>query len=401
MEGGPAMSQPQIAVIVSSFERPQHLSRVLASIAAQQGAGAFEVAVTDDGSRDETASVVRKFAASVPFPVHFTTHPHDGFQLARCRNEGVRATTAPYLLFLDGDCLIPPDHLRMHLDRRRPNTVQAGYCAHLDQATSERITEHDIRRGDFAGWITLKARYKLAAKHAKAWFYNAIGDASRPKLYGGNIGVARADYERINGYDENFRGWGCEDDDLRLRLRRAGMGVQSILRWTHTFHLWHPKAPSAPSTWREGANVDYLQRPVRLTRCLAGLEKRRLQDVAVQAIGRRPPREVTDRLLPLWCRVAMASRKRPDEPAEIEIAFTPSGGHFSSAADCRVLIVPRGTQPAKALAERADLIFSTADVPGIDAGRCFALSSLDGILRRHLGAQRTLAADSGRAARAA
>ena len=39
----------------------------------------------------------------------------------------------------------------------------------------------------------------------------------------------RADYERVNGYDENFVGWGCEDDDLRLRLRHAGVRIESIL----------------------------------------------------------------------------------------------------------------------------------------------------------------------------
>ena len=136
------MAQPEIAVLVSSYQRPGHLRRVLASIAGQKGVrGAFEVVATDDGSQDETASMVRRFAASVSFPVRFTTHPHDGFQLARCRNEGVAASTAPYLLFLDGDCLIPPDHLRTHLERRRAGYAMAGYYVHLDQATSERITD--------------------------------------------------------------------------------------------------------------------------------------------------------------------------------------------------------------------------------------------------------------------
>src|SRR5262245_15146495 len=119
------MARPEIAVLISSFERPAHLRRALASIAAQKGLrGSLEVVVTDDGSRDETPKIVREFAASVPFPVRMTTHPHDGFQLARCRNEGVAASTADYLLFLDGDCIIPPDHLKIHLDRRRENTVQ-------------------------------------------------------------------------------------------------------------------------------------------------------------------------------------------------------------------------------------------------------------------------------------
>src|SRR3954470_19555788 len=101
------MPQPEITILVSTFERPRHVRRVLASIAAQRGvAGALEVVVTDDGSRDDTARLVRQFAASASFPVRFVTHPHDGFHISRCRNEGVAASTAPYLLFLDGDCVI-------------------------------------------------------------------------------------------------------------------------------------------------------------------------------------------------------------------------------------------------------------------------------------------------------
>ncbi len=71
------MSTPDIAVLVSSFERPQHLLRVLHSIVQQVGVdGQFEVVVTDDGSTDETPDIVREFAASAAFPVGFTTHLH-------------------------------------------------------------------------------------------------------------------------------------------------------------------------------------------------------------------------------------------------------------------------------------------------------------------------------------
>lgn len=380
------MSLPEIAIVVSTFERPAHLRRVLVSIAAQRGVnGAMEVVVADDGSRDQTRQVVRQFAASVRFPVRFTTHPHDGFQLAKSRNQGAAASRAPYLLFLDGDCLIPPDHVRIHLDRRRERAVQAGYCTHLGREVSERISDEEILRGDFSRWDDWRSRWKLAAMHLKARFYNAVADPTRPKLFGGNIGIARADLERVNGYDENFRSWGCEDDDLRLRLRAAGVGIESILWRTHTYHLWHPKTPSAPRTWSEGANVDYLQRPVRLTRCLAGLEKRRLQDLAVRIVGRRPPREALDRLLPLWCRVAASRQEAADQPPEVELAFAAGGGQFTAAADCRVLIVPRGTRAESELVREADLIFADKDLPGVLPGRCLAVESLDGILRRHLG----------------
>jgi glycosyltransferase involved in cell wall biosynthesis len=379
------MPKPEIAVLVSSFERPGHLRRVLASIAAQRGVGgALEVVVTDDGSRDETPQLVRRFAASVGFPVRFTTHPHDGFQLSRCRNEGVRASTAPYLLFLDGDCILPPDHLRVHLDRRRAGYAMAGYYIYLSQEISEQISDDDVREARYLSHITASQRMQIGWRHLRASYYSLIGDPRRPKLLGGNLGIARADYERVNGYDENFQGWGCEDDDLRLRLRAGGVNVASIAWWTNTYHLWHPKTPSAPATWRAGANVDYFERPLRLTRCLAGINKRRLQDLQIRIVGQRPPKDLIDKL-PLWCRVAAASNHRSATTPEIEIAFAGGSGQFSDGCNCRLLVVPRGQTVSANLARAASLIFSDTSIPGEKSDRCFKLREFDTTLQRQLG----------------
>lgn len=381
------MTQPEIAVLVSSFERPGHLRRVLASIAAQRGiGGALEVVVTDDGSRDETPRLVRRFANSVGFPVRFTTHPHDGFQLARCRNEGVEASTAPYLLFLDGDCIIPPDHLRIHLDRRRENYVMAGYPIHLNEAISENISEAEVRDASYLARVSLQKKLAMRWRHLRALGYSLIGHATRPKLLGGNLGIARADYERINGYDENFRGWGCEDDDLRMRLRASGVKVASIAWWTNTYHLWHPKTPSAPATWRAGANVEYLHRPLRLTRPLAGMAKRRLQDLQIKFAGHPPAPEVLNRHLPLWCRVALATPRDVTEQPEIEIAFAGRGGQFSNRGHCQLLIVPAGQAATRDQLRQADLIFSDQPLSDVPTSRHYRLHQLDVTLQQQLGA---------------
>ena len=117
----------------------------------------------------------------------------------------------------------------------------------------------------------------------------------------------------------------------------------------------------------------------------------------MQLVGRRPPREITDKLLPAWCRAALAARQAAlaatrgasSQPAEVEVAFAPDGGHFSQSADCRVLIVPRGAVVSSDLARRADLIFAESEVPGVPPARLYPLGSLDAILRRQLGAPRT------------
>lgn len=264
-----------IAVIVSTYQRPEHLRRCLASLEAQEGvAGRFEVVVTDDGSRDETLRLIATTARRVDFPLSFTTHEHAGFCLARCRNEGAAASTAPYLLFTDGDCILPRDHLRHHLAIRRPGWVVGGDCIRLDAKTSFRIDVDAIHGGDIARFVPRAEAWRIRLKGLRAKAYEWARVPMRPRLSGNNIAVWRDDFERVNGFDECFVGWGLEDRDLQCRLERLGMRVTSILLATAPIHLWHPAPASFARNGVGTPNLAYYrairQRP---TFCVDGLVK--------------------------------------------------------------------------------------------------------------------------------
>ncbi len=375
---GDSQETPDLSIIVSTYQRPEHLRRVLASIATQRGHDArLEVVVADDGSTDHTPEVVRKFAESAPFPVHFTTAVHDGFRAAANRNRGVAASSAPYLLFLDGDCLIPPDHVAKHLAARRSHVAFTGYCIHLDQAATERIRLEDVAAGRFVQLASWTERFKLWKMAWKASFYALMKHPTRPKLLSGNVGIAREDFERVNGFDEAFAGWGGEDDDLGTRLRGAGVRIESILHATCTYHLWHPKSPSAPDTWRAGANIEYLHRRSKLIRCANGLRKRQRQDVRVYIREAVHLQEVSRSLAAsLDCCTVVDSR----ESADVEIVFAPGDIDFSSQACVKVLAALETTPKAIAACRRADLVLCDHPLPRDLAARVFPLSGLESAL---------------------
>jgi glycosyltransferase involved in cell wall biosynthesis len=274
-----------IAVLVSTFERPGNLVRCLASIEAQRGvSGRFEVVVTDDGSKDDSLEIAAAIARRVAFPLRITTHHHNGFRLARCRNEGVAASTAPYLLFTDGDCVLPPDHLRIHLEARRANSVVGSDCIRLDEATSASIDIDMIRRGEIDSLIPLREKSRIRRKAIRAKLYEWGRVAMRPRLSGNNIALWRKDFERINGFDERFVGWGFEDRDLQDRLERAGLRVRSILWQAATIHLWHQPDPTFVRNGAGTANRSFFETEHRPVYCVEGLTKAGADDRADRSL---------------------------------------------------------------------------------------------------------------------
>jgi hypothetical protein len=196
-------------------------------------------------------------------------------------------------------------------------------------------------------------------------------------MYSGDMSLWREDFERINGFDENFKGWGGEDDDLRLRLRAAGVRIRSILRWTRSYHLWHPPTVTRPERIEEGRNMAYLERQLRLTQCANGLVKRTLADLRVQLAGTPTCWDTVCRLLPAeWREVRPKSSAKPD----VEILFSPGKGRFSGRADCRVLIVLEDSHRAAALRADAQVVIQRPTVAGYDAWIEHAREQLTAVL---------------------
>ena len=251
-----------------------------------------------------------------------------------------------------------------------------GDCYRIDKDLSETLSEEGARQGEFLNWYVNGEHERLARQHRKARLYGFLRHPRKPKLVGNNFGVWRSDFERVNGFDENFRGWGQEDDDLGLRLRRAGVRLVSILGWTRSYHLWHPRDPSTTVDWHAGINVPYFLRTRRLTRCRNGMVKRGIADLAIQVVGRPA---APDRVAELWRRAGVPlPASNPDAIAgqsspEIEILVLPGEGHFSGRAELQMLVTLDGASLAPRLLRQANLVVSPRRIVGLESPRQFAL----------------------------
>jgi glycosyltransferase involved in cell wall biosynthesis len=283
---------PELSVILSTHERPDALAVSLEGVrAAAAGAGELEVVVADDGSGPETAEVVRRFGASADFPVGHVRQEHHGFRLAASRNGAVRAARGEVLVFVDGDCILRPDALRLHRERCRPLRAHTGARQMLEPQETSGLLERALEPWtyDFALVETmLRERRRLRRLYFANLFYRFFHLKPRPKLAAANCAVHRSDFAAVNGFDERFIGWGYEDDDLARRLRRRGVRIIDGTLDCLALHLFHQIHPSHRPSARGTENDRYFHQNRFLTRCRRGLERRPLESLRYEVLGEPP-----------------------------------------------------------------------------------------------------------------
>ena len=232
------------AVIVTTYNRPDALSAVLEGYAAQRGA-AFELLIADDGSTDDTRSIVEQYSAQSPFPVRHTWQENRGFRAGAARNRTLAQTAAEYIIFSDGDCVPPPYFVQRHLSLAQPGCFLAGNRILLSaDFTREVLRKHlPIHRWSAARWLAAWVRRDvnraLPLVHAPDGAWRTRDPTRWEGVKTCNFSAWRADLERVNGFDERYSGWGLEDSDLVIRLLHAGIRHKSARFAAPVFHLWH------------------------------------------------------------------------------------------------------------------------------------------------------------------
>ena len=276
-----------ISVILSTYNRPDALRVVLRAYDAVEEVD-FEVVVADDGSTSETADVIREVGKAVRYPLRHARHDDSGFRLAAARNLGVRAAVGEVLLFTDGDCVPFPDSLVAHKYSCRPGWASAGARLLLGaENTSDVLAVGECLPERFRR-DRQSIRRRLRRARLKNRMYRLTRLKVRPKLTTANAAVHRDDFERVNGFDERFEGWGYEDEDLARRLRRIGVRTADSTVESVMLHLFHPVHTSHRPNARGSGNYRYYRRNVFLTRAVRGLKPRSFEGLKIQLHGKVP-----------------------------------------------------------------------------------------------------------------
>lgn len=229
-------AETSIAVIVSTYNAPGYLQRVLEGYRAQSRYP-DELIVADDGSTCETAKVVEEFAKVAPFPVRHVWHEDQGFRLAEIRNRAVTAARADYLIFTDGDCIPHPRFVEDHGRALATGCFVTGKRMLVSKRLSPTFVWRDLASGVRAflcGGIS-------GGHHLLRLPWLVLPRRDIRGLRGCNMAMFRCDLVAVNGFNEQIVGWGREDSELVARLLAYGLCRREPPFSAMVFHLWHPE----------------------------------------------------------------------------------------------------------------------------------------------------------------
>lgn len=261
------MISSRVAVIVTTYNRPKALCWVLSGL-AQQTLKPGLIVVADDGSQDSTRTAIDRIRlnwqtiGSLPKLVH-VWQADEGFRAARIRNRAVahclshESQRPDHLIFIDGDCIPLPNFVAEHSkligtpDQRL--TIAGGRTLFSEELTYqlEQESETEIFSNYSKRFLVLQLlKWRIQGRLNRILPLLTLPISSlrlsSPLKWQSfrtcNVSLWTSDLIAVNGFNEDFVGWGFEDSDLAIRLIRAGIRVKSGRFATNVLHLWHPES---------------------------------------------------------------------------------------------------------------------------------------------------------------
>lgn len=257
------MNKEKISVIVTLYNRLEYARNMILSL-INQTLMIDELIFADDGSKEDVADVIKDLIDKCPFEIKCVYQEDIGFRLARSRNNGVRIATGEFLIFLDQDVIMPDDFIEKIYNVRKKKRIisSRGYLTTKEQKEKiekiilegynyKKIYHYIFNKEDNKGFK------KLIKKDILYRILHKLKLRSRgTKMVGLMFALYKEDYININGFDDNYKGWGKEDDDFGNRFFKYGGEVYPISLSMYLLHMYH----SFSLTKNDSPNEDYYQR---------------------------------------------------------------------------------------------------------------------------------------------
>ena len=205
-------TQLSISVVIPAYNAARTIAPCVEACLAQDYP-TVEIIVVDDGSTDDTASIVQRY------PVRYLRQDNAG--PATARNRGWRAATGEIICFTDSDCVPARDWVSRLVGGYTAQEI-AGVGGTYGIANSDRLLATCVHE-------------EIVQRHLQMPRYvNYLGSF--------NVSYRRCVLEEVGGFDESYRTASGEDNDLAYRVIKRGHKLvftqEASVAHYHPTHLW-------------------------------------------------------------------------------------------------------------------------------------------------------------------
>ncbi|HLD58182.1 MAG TPA: glycosyltransferase [archaeon] len=202
------------SVIIPAYNAEKTIAECLSAL-QKQSFRDFETIVVDDGSKDATSEIVKKFRG-----VKLLQEKNSG--PATARNLGAKNAKGEIIVFIDSDCIAEKDFLGEMLapfSDKKIVGVQGKYKSRQKEFFA-RLTQLEIEQ-----------RHEKMARSRFIDFMGSYAAAYRKKIFG-----------KMKGFDTSFPIASGEDADLSFRISKAGnkmvFAEKAIVWHFHPASFW-------------------------------------------------------------------------------------------------------------------------------------------------------------------
>ena len=154
-------------------------------------------------------------------------------------------TDAEYIIFTDGDCVPSSNFVKSHRVYSERHYFLAGNRILLSESFTNEVIKNKVLLNNFCftDWVAHYLRGNVNRLFPLMVLRGGRVRKFCARRWKGvmtsNFSLWREDFEKVNGLDELYQGWGLEDSDLAVRLINAGIFHKTLRFTSPVFHLWH------------------------------------------------------------------------------------------------------------------------------------------------------------------
>lgn len=266
----------KLEVILSAYNDRDVLNIVLQGYMQQQDSD-FEICVADDGSGPAIRELVETYL-NLGLNIRHVWHEDNGFRRSVILNKALATSQAERIVFSDSDCIPSPYFIQDHKALSHSDKITSGPRVML----KKKIT-NELKNGHKS--------ISFLNNTVKLLFLSIIKQVSKPEQvfriptsllsfakriktigpYGANMAVDRMALLKVNGFDEDYLGWGGEDTDLVMRLHMLGLKSDGYIGRAALYHMYHPTR-TADDGNQELTNIKAKKEQNKTLFCMNGIK---------------------------------------------------------------------------------------------------------------------------------